>query len=124
VVLNLVINAAHAIAAAGTERGTIRVSTRAEAGDAVLEVTDSGTGIPPDVADKVFEAFFTTKEVGSGTGQGLALCRSLVVDRHHGTIDFTTEPGAGTTFTVRLPIAPASNPEPGALSAEKAGART
>ncbi|MDQ1656253.1 MAG: two-component system, NtrC family, sensor kinase [Cryptosporangiaceae bacterium] len=124
VVLNLVINAAHAIAAAGTERGTIRVSTRAEAGDAVLEVTDSGTGIPPDVADKVFEAFFTTKEVGSGTGQGLALCRSLVVDRHRGTIDFTTEPGAGTTFTVRLPIAAASNLEPGALSAEKAEART
>ncbi|MDQ1646137.1 MAG: two-component system, NtrC family, sensor kinase, partial [Cryptosporangiaceae bacterium] len=76
------------------------------------------------VADKVFEAFFTTKEVGSGTGQGLALCRSLVVDRHRGTIDFTTEPGAGTTFTVRLPVAAAGNPEPAALSAGKAEART
>jgi signal transduction histidine kinase len=124
VVLNLVINAAHAITAAGAERGTIRVRTRAEAGHAVVEVTDSGTGIPPEVADKVFEAFFTTKEVGSGTGQGLALCRSLVVDRHRGTIDFTTKPGIGTTFTVRLPIAPASAPEAGAVSAEKAEART
>jgi PAS domain S-box-containing protein len=107
VVLNLVINAAHAIAACSDERGqgTIRVRTRAEAGWAVIEVSDTGTGIDPAIADKVYDQFFTTKEVGSGTGQGLALAHSLVVDRHGGTIDFTSEVGVGTTFVVQLPLA-------------------
>jgi PAS domain S-box-containing protein len=107
VVLNLVINAAHAVAASADERGRgeIRVRTRADNGWAVIEVADTGTGIPPAIADKVFDQFFTTKEVGTGTGQGLALARSLVVERHGGTIDFTSEVGVGTTFTVRLPLA-------------------
>jgi PAS domain S-box-containing protein len=107
VVLNLVINAAHAIAACSGERGrgTITVRTRAEAGWAVIEVSDTGTGIDPAIADKVYDQFFTTKEVGSGTGQGLALAHSLVVDRHGGTIDFTSEVGVGTTFAVQLPLA-------------------
>jgi PAS domain S-box-containing protein len=104
VVLNLVVNAAHAIASAGRGRGTVRVATRVDGGHVVIEVTDTGTGMPPEVAEKVFDPFFTTKEVGTGTGQGLALVRSLVVDRHGGAIDFTTEPGVGTTFTVRLPL--------------------
>ena len=104
VVLNLVINAAHAISAAGPERGTITVGTRVEDGHVAISVRDTGTGIPPEVAERIFEPFFTTKEVGKGTGQGLALCWSLVVDRHQGTIGFDSEPGAGTTFTVRLPI--------------------
>jgi signal transduction histidine kinase len=124
VVLNLVVNAAHAVAAAGKGRGTVRVRTRADADQAVIEVTDSGTGIPPEIADKVFEAFFTTKDVGTGTGQGLALCWSLVVDRHGGAIDFTTEPGAGTTFTVRLPIAASKDPEPGELNTDRVEATT
>jgi PAS domain S-box-containing protein len=124
VVLNLVVNAAHAVAAAGKERGTVRVSTRVDADQAVIEVTDSGTGIPPEIADKVFEAFFTTKDVGAGTGQGLALCWSLVVDRHGGAIDFTSEPGAGTTFTVRLPIAASNDPEPGEVNTDRVDATT
>src|SRR5581483_1123407 len=72
VVLNLVINAAHAVEACAAERGrgTIRVRTRAEAGWAVIEVSDTGTGIGPAVVEKVYDQFFTTKEVGSGTGQG------------------------------------------------------
>ncbi|WP_199509818.1 two-component system sensor histidine kinase NtrB [Nucisporomicrobium flavum] len=103
VVLNLVVNAAHAISAADRGRGTITVRTRLEDSQVVIEVADTGTGVPPEIADKLFDPFFTTKEVGTGTGQGLALVRTLVVDRHGGEVDFTSEPGVGTVFTVRLP---------------------
>ncbi len=106
VLLNLLVNAAHAIAAANRGRGTIRVSTTVDRGHVVINVADTGTGVPPEIADKLFEPFFTTKEVGTGTGQGLALVRSLVADRHGGTVDFTSEVGVGTVFTVRLPISP------------------
>jgi PAS domain S-box-containing protein len=109
VILNLVVNAAHAIASAGP-RGMIRINTRTVDGYVIIEVADTGTGVPPDIADKLFDPFFTTKEVGTGTGQGLALVRSLVVDRHGGTIDFTTEWGVGTVFTVRLPLETAGEP--------------
>jgi PAS domain S-box-containing protein len=112
VVLNLVVNAAHAIRAADRGRGLIRVSTRLENGQAVIVVADNGTGVPADIADKLFDQFFTTKDVGTGTGQGLALVRTLVVDRHGGTIDFTSEPGVGTAFTVRLPVDDAELPAP------------
>jgi len=105
VVLNLVVNAAHAIGAADRGHGTIRVSTRTDDGFAVIEVADTGTGVPAEIADKLFDPFFTTKEVGTGTGQGLALVRTLVTDRHGGTIDFTSTIGVGTVFTVRLPVA-------------------
>jgi PAS domain S-box-containing protein len=108
IVLNLVVNAAHAIAAADRGRGTITVRTYADGADAVIEVGDTGTGVDPAIADKLFDPFFTTKEVGTGTGQGLALVRTLVADRHGGTIDFTSEPGVGTTFAVRLPVGPAA----------------
>jgi signal transduction histidine kinase len=104
VVLNLVVNAAHAIGAADRGRGTIRISTRLEGEQAVIEVADTGTGVPAEIADKLFDPFFTTKEVGTGTGQGLALVRTIVTDRHGGTIDFTSTVGAGTVFTVRLPV--------------------
>jgi PAS domain S-box-containing protein len=102
--LNLVINAAHAIEAADRGRGTIHVTTRVEDDQAVIEVADTGTGVPAEIADKLFDPFFTTKELGAGTGQGLALVRTLVVDRHGGKIDFTTELGVGTMFSVRLPL--------------------
>ena len=69
----------------------------------VISISDTGTGIPPEVADKIFEPFFTTKEVGRGTGQGLAVARS-VLDQHQGAIWFETTPGQGTTFHVRLPV--------------------
>jgi PAS domain S-box-containing protein len=105
VVLNLLVNAAHAIGSADRGRGTIRVSTRIDDdGYAVIEVADTGTGVAPEIADRLFDPFFTTKEVGSGTGQGLAMVRTLVTDRHGGTIDFTSVVGEGTIFTVRLPV--------------------
>ncbi|WP_285687359.1 ATP-binding protein [Actinoplanes sp. NBRC 103695] len=116
--LNLVVNAAHAIEAAGKGRGTVRVVTRRDGDEAVIDVADTGTGVPPEVADKLFDPFFTTKEVGRGTGQGLALARSLVVDRHQGSISFHTEIGAGTVFSVRLPIGEAAGPAPSSTELE------
>jgi PAS domain S-box-containing protein len=107
VFLNLITNAAHAIAdvVAGTEhRGTIRVTTARDGSDVVVTVSDTGTGIPEAIRDRIFDPFFTTKPVGRGTGQGLALARSVVVDQHGGRLSFETAPGRGTTFTVRLPI--------------------
>ncbi|HST81115.1 MAG TPA: AAA family ATPase [Kineosporiaceae bacterium] len=111
-ILNLIINAAHAItdaAQAGRGRGTLTIRTRAETttgpavGTVIIEIQDTGTGIPADIADRVFDQFFTTKPIGTGTGQGLALAHTLIHDRHHGTLTFTTTPGTGTTFTIRLP---------------------
>jgi PAS domain S-box-containing protein len=109
VVLNLIVNAAHAIADLTRDgdqgKGKIRVSTR-NCGDYVeVRVSDTGTGIPPEVQRRIFDPFFTTKEVGKGTGQGLSISRSVVVDKHEGTIHFETEVGKGTTFIVRLPYA-------------------
>jgi signal transduction histidine kinase len=108
VVLNLVVNAAHAIAEASHNgadgKGVITIRTRSDGPYAEIRVEDTGPGIAEDIRPRVFDLFFTTKEVGLGTGQGLALAHALVVDRHGGTIDFETEVGRGTTFTVRLPI--------------------
>jgi signal transduction histidine kinase len=110
VFLNLLVNAAHAVASAvegRAERGTIRVRTRAiRDGTAVqIEVQDSGCGIPSEIRHRIFDPFFTTKEVGKGTGQGLAIARCIVVDKHRGSISFESEPGTGTTFSVELPVA-------------------
>jgi signal transduction histidine kinase len=109
VILNLVVNASHAIADVlgqrPTEKGTITIGTRREGDDwAVFFVQDTGTGIPEKIRAKIFDPFFTTKEVGKGTGQGLAIARSVVVDKHGGAIDCETSTGRGTTFTVRLPL--------------------
>jgi len=69
-----------------------------------IAVSDSGNGIPPEVRSRIFDPFFTTKEVGRGTGQGLAIARNVIVDKHGGTLHFETETGKGTTFFIRLPI--------------------
>ena len=101
-------NASHAIAAAneGTEqRGLITVRTEREGdGWVKIEISDTGTGIPPHAQKRIFEPFFTTKEVGKGTGQGLAIAHSMVVEKHKGTLSFETAEGRGTTFIVRLPV--------------------
>jgi signal transduction histidine kinase len=107
VFLNLVINAAHAIsdAVAGTDqRGRITVTTRRDGDEVEVAIGDTGTGIPPAVRERIFEPFFTTKEVGKGTGQGLSHARTVVVDKHRGSLTFDTAVGTGTTFHVRIPI--------------------
>ena len=141
VVLNLVINAAHAIEEANgvlhaSAKGLIRVSTRlldqtggpgfawtprgVQEGDAEdakqpggpprscqiveIRVSDSGTGIPESIRSRIFDPFFTTKAVGKGTGQGLAIARAVIVDKHGGSIRVETEAGKGTTFILELPM--------------------
>ncbi|BDU77758.1 PAS domain S-box protein [Mesoterricola sediminis] len=105
-VLNLVVNAAHAIADAvpAGAKGTITVSTALEGDMAAIRVRDTGTGIPKAVQARIFDPFFTTKEVGRGTGQGLAIVHSVAVERHGGSVAFETEPGAGSTFILRIPL--------------------
>jgi signal transduction histidine kinase len=105
--LNIVINAAHAIGdvVAGTERkGRIHVRTHREGDLAVIAIADTGAGIPEGVRDHIFDPFFTTKPVGRGSGQGLSIARSVIVDQHGGQLALETEPGKGTTFFIRLPI--------------------
>jgi two-component system, NtrC family, sensor kinase len=101
VFMNLLVNAAQAI----ETRGTITVRSGVD-GDAVwAEVEDTGKGMTPDVAKRVFEPFFTTKPVGKGTGLGLSLSYDIIVKRHGGHFDVSSEPGKGTRFRVSLPIA-------------------
>ena len=109
VLLNLIVNAAHAIAEAPPDAqsglGKITVQTRRRDGAAEIRVIDSGAGIPEAIRSRIFEPFFTTKGVGKGTGQGLAICYSVIVDKHCGRITFESEPGRGTSFVISLPLA-------------------
>jgi two-component system NtrC family sensor kinase len=110
VFLNLLINAAHAIQdVVGTDgdkgRGTITIATRRDGDSVVISISDTGAGIPEGIRDRIFEHFFTTKEVGKGTGQGLSIARSIIVEKHKGTITFDSVVGQGTTFHIGLPIA-------------------
>ncbi|MBI2569323.1 MAG: response regulator [Candidatus Schekmanbacteria bacterium] len=107
VFLNLIVNAAHAIADVVGEsgsRGTIRVRSTVCGGEAVITIGDTGSGIPEAIRSRIFDPFFTTKAVGRGTGQGLAIARSVVVEKHGGSLTFESEVGQGTTFTVRIPL--------------------
>lgn len=105
--LNIVVNAAHAIGATAgddrTARGRITIETRGEDEWVEIRISDTGTGIPLEVVDRIFDPFSTTKEVGRGLGQGWAIARSVVVEHHCGEILVETEPGSGTTFVLRLP---------------------
>jgi PAS domain S-box-containing protein len=106
VVLNIVVNAAHAIAAKKSgEPGRITVRTRAEGDHVVIAIGDTGVGIPEHARERVYDPFFTTKEVGSGTGQGLSISHTVVVERHRGALWFESRVGVGTTFFIRLPVA-------------------
>ena len=106
VMLNLIVNAAHAIADVGGSKGRIRISTRLEGERVRIDISDTGKGIPPKIRHRIFEPFFTTKEVGKGTGQGLAIAYEVIVRQHGGAIEFESEVDRGTTFTVRLPLVP------------------
>ena len=108
VLLNMVINAAHAIEeskkSGKTSKGTITVRTAVVENLVEIAISDTGTGIPEEVQPKIFDPFFTTKEVGKGTGQGLSIAYNVVVNKHGGTITFETAAGEGTTFIIRLPL--------------------
>ena len=106
VILNLLSNAVYAIEEANRatkKTGKITIQTRAKGDWVELKISDTGTGIPSAIQHRVFEPFFTTKDVGKGTGQGLAIAYSMIVERHQGKLDFTSEIGKGTTFTIKLP---------------------
>jgi two-component system NtrC family sensor kinase len=107
VFLNLIVNAAHAIEESGKDfsAGRIEVATSADAGRVTVSIGDNGCGIPQENLEKIFDPFFTTKEVGKGTGQGLAIARSIVIEKHGGQIEVQSEPGKGTKFLLHLPIA-------------------
>jgi len=108
VFLNVIVNAAHAIGDVMERtgrRGLIRVESAPEGEQVRVSISDTGGGIPAEAQPHIFEPFFTTKPVGRGTGQGLAIARS-VVEAHRGTIRFESRAGEGTTFHVRLPVAP------------------
>lgn len=109
VLINLIVNAAHAIDEANRKlsregKGRIVITSRSADESIVIKIADDGAGIPESIRHRIFDPFFTTKGVGKGTGQGLALSRSIINQRHGGEISFETEPGAGTTFTIRLPV--------------------
>jgi signal transduction histidine kinase len=106
VLLNLLLNAAHAVVDrfGGEARlGRIRVSADADADWVTVAVSDNGCGITNEQRPRIFEPFFTTKAVGRGVGQGLAIARSIVVDKHGGSLTFDSVAGEGTTFTLKLP---------------------
>jgi PAS domain S-box-containing protein len=106
VFLNLIVNAAHAIEDAGRniETGAIKIRTELSDDCVVIRISDNGCGIPPENLAKLYEPFFTTKEVGRGTGQGLAIARSIVVGKHGGELGVSSTVGSGSEFTLRLPI--------------------
>ena len=108
VFLNLIVNAAHAIGGAmddvSKNRGTIAINTCQVGTEAEIRISDTGSGVPDALREKIFDPFFTTKEVGKGTGQGLAIARSVVVDKHGGSIALEQERGKGATFVIRLPL--------------------
>jgi signal transduction histidine kinase len=110
VVLNLITNAAHAMEAEFGERGArglLRICTRhlQAQGKVEIAVEDNGCGIPETIAHRVFDPFFTTKPVGTGTGQGLAISRAIVVDKLRGELSFERVVPQGTRFLIRLPTA-------------------
>ncbi len=108
VLLNLIVNAAHSIGdalkARGETKGTITLRTRHNPTHALIEITDTGMGIPAEIRDRIFEPFFTTKAVGKGTGQGLNVVRTVIAEHHQGLIDIETTVGQGTTFRLHLPL--------------------
>jgi two-component system, NtrC family, sensor kinase len=107
VFLNLIVNAAHAIHDAGKDlsTGEIKISTALAGEAAVIRISDNGCGVPAENLTKLYDPFFTTKEVGRGTGQGLAITHSILVDKHGGDISVQSSVGIGTEFTLKLPIA-------------------
>jgi signal transduction histidine kinase len=104
----MIINAAHAISEVvaddSAEKGTIKVGTKSKGDLVEITISDTGVGIPEQIRSRIFDPFFTTKVVGKGTGQGLTISHSVIVEKHGGTLDFKTYEGKGTTFYIQLPV--------------------
>ena len=105
VFMNLLVNASQAI----EEQGAIKIRTYEEEGHICIDIADTGRGMPPEVQKRIFEPFYTTKEVGEGTGLGLSMGYRIVVEKHGGDLLVESEQGVGTTFTIKLPKVPADN---------------
>ena len=108
VFLNLLINATHAIkerleSDPNSPKGKITLATSCSEKEITVTISDNGNGISKEIIDKVFDPFFTTKDVGKGTGQGLAIARDVIQNKHDGEITVISLPGEGTTFTLHLP---------------------
>ncbi len=107
VFLNMMVNAAHAIETTLSDnkvKGTITVQTKSTDSYVEISFQDDGTGIPPDIQERLFDPFFTTKDPGKGTGQGLSIAHSIITEKHDGEILLESEVGSGTKFSIRLPI--------------------
>ena len=108
VFLNIIVNVAHAIGdyseGGNRGKGTISIKTSRAENSVQIRISDTGGGIPKNIQDRVFDQFFTTKALGKGTGQGLAIARRVVIDKHQGNLFFKTEKDKGTTFVIELPI--------------------
>jgi two-component system NtrC family sensor kinase len=101
--LSVLLNAGQAIESLGSGRGKVKLSTELNGPWVRVVVEDTGCGIPAEIRHRVFEPFFTTRPIGQGVGQGLAIARAVIVDRHQGVIDFESQPGSGTRFIIQLP---------------------
>ncbi len=108
VLMNLLINAGQAI----ENRGSIIIATGAENGEAWISIADTGCGIAPEAMQRIFEPFYTTKPIGRGTGLGLAITYSIIA-KHHGRIEVSSEPGAGSAFRLVLPVVQPVTTAPG-----------
>jgi signal transduction histidine kinase len=97
--LNLLINSAQAI----ESKGKITITANSSTDEVIIEIADTGKGIPDDIQSQVFNPFFTTKPVGTGTGLGLSIAYKIVTGLHHGSINFSSKIGTGTIFKISLP---------------------
>jgi signal transduction histidine kinase/DNA-binding response OmpR family regulator len=108
VFLNIIVNAAHAIEGKNKDGenglGKITITTRGKENAVQILISDTGGGIPESIRDRIFDTFFTTKAIGKGTGQGLAIARRVVIEKHQGSLSFESEEGKGTTFIIELPL--------------------
>lgn len=116
VLYNLIMNAVDAVFERHGEsgEGALRVAAKMSGGAVEIRVTDNGPGMDEATRNRIFDMFFTTKPPGKGTGQGLTICHRIIADKHGGEIFCQSEPGQGTTFTIRLPIGTADADEAGA----------
>lgn len=103
VVLNMIVNARDAITASGKD-GVISIATTCDDEWAIVRISDNGAGIPTQVRERIFDPFYTTKEIGKGSGQGLAIAHNVIVNKHHGKLEVQSRPGEGATFEIKLPL--------------------